>query len=200
MFSTKERLKKRTGKNSVDRPAYLRLLVDEYKTSKSLEAKQQVLANLANFAYDPINYGWLRKLNVIRLFLEELSSSDEKTVEFAIGGLCNLCLDFENKEIILETLGSLSAIKSCLTSSNPEIITSSITLLIYLITPKSKAAIKSEDTLELMVAFSRNPNKRFSNLAHVFLADYCDPSEVTAAQNRVDSLTRQNEVASIPLP
>jgi len=33
------------------------------------EAKLQVLANLANFAYDPINYEYLRQLNVVDLFL-----------------------------------------------------------------------------------------------------------------------------------
>ena len=33
------------------------------------DAKLQVLANLANFAYDPINYEYLRQLNVIDLFL-----------------------------------------------------------------------------------------------------------------------------------
>lgn len=35
----------------------------------SSDAKSQVLANLANFAYDPINYTHLRKLNVAELFL-----------------------------------------------------------------------------------------------------------------------------------
>lgn len=32
-------------------------------------SKEQILANLANFAYDPINYGYLRQLNVIDLFI-----------------------------------------------------------------------------------------------------------------------------------
>ena len=36
------------------------------------EYKLQVLANLANFAYDPINYEYFRKLNVLDLFLGEL--------------------------------------------------------------------------------------------------------------------------------
>ena len=35
----------------------------------SLESKLQILANLANFAYDPINYEYLRTLNVIELFI-----------------------------------------------------------------------------------------------------------------------------------
>ena len=32
-------------------------------------AKEEILANLANFAYDPINYDHFRKLNVADLFL-----------------------------------------------------------------------------------------------------------------------------------
>ena len=32
-------------------------------------AKEEILANLANFAYDPINYDHFRKLNVVDLFL-----------------------------------------------------------------------------------------------------------------------------------
>lgn len=56
------------------------------------EAKTQVLANLANFAYDPINYDYLRQLKVIDLFLHLISEEDEEFVRFAIGGLCNLCL------------------------------------------------------------------------------------------------------------
>lgn len=35
------------------------------------ESKEQVLANLANFAYDPINYEHFKKLNVVDLFLGE---------------------------------------------------------------------------------------------------------------------------------
>ena len=35
-------------------------------------AKEEILANLANFAYDPINYDHFRKLNVVDLFMGEL--------------------------------------------------------------------------------------------------------------------------------
>ena len=55
------------------------LLVDsllEFVFSKSLdsipflpESKQQVIANLANFAYDPLNYDYMRRLNILDLFL-----------------------------------------------------------------------------------------------------------------------------------
>lgn len=59
---------------------------------KLSDAQEQVLANLANFAYDPVNYGYMRQLNVINLFLNALSQSNPKLVRFGISGLCNLCL------------------------------------------------------------------------------------------------------------
>jgi hypothetical protein len=37
------------------------------------DAKYQTLANLANFAYDPINYEWLEQLGVVDLFLGSIS-------------------------------------------------------------------------------------------------------------------------------
>lgn len=49
------------------------------------EAKEQVLANLANFAYDPSNYEYLRQLQVLDLFLDMLSEDNESLVEFAMG-------------------------------------------------------------------------------------------------------------------
>lgn len=49
------------------------------------DAKEQVLANLANFAYDPANYQYLRQLQVLDLFLDSLSEENETLVEFAIG-------------------------------------------------------------------------------------------------------------------
>lgn len=52
------------------------------------EAKEQVLANLANFAYDPKNYEYLRQLQVLDLFLDMLTEDNETLVEFAIGKNC----------------------------------------------------------------------------------------------------------------
>ena len=36
------------------------------------DAKEQVLANLANFAYDPDNYSHFRELNIVDLFLGKM--------------------------------------------------------------------------------------------------------------------------------
>lgn len=55
-----------------------------------IESKYQVLANLANFAYDPINYPHIRSQKIIDLFIEQLVSDDKKLIAFAAAGLCNL--------------------------------------------------------------------------------------------------------------
>lgn len=49
-------------------------------------------ANLANFAYDPINYAHLRKAAVPRLFVELLDSPEQRLRLNSIAGLCNCCL------------------------------------------------------------------------------------------------------------
>lgn len=49
------------------------------------EAKEQVLANLANFAYDPKNMEHLKELQVTDLFLDMLTEENENFVEFGLG-------------------------------------------------------------------------------------------------------------------
>ncbi|XP_035944605.1 armadillo repeat-containing protein 7 isoform X4 [Halichoerus grypus] len=74
----------------VGRLGYLQALVTEFQETESQDAKEQVLANLANFAYDPNNYQYLRQLQVLDLFLDSLSEENETLVEFAIG-LTHVC-------------------------------------------------------------------------------------------------------------
>lgn len=121
MFSSKERLAKRTPNNGIDRESYIRLLADEYYETTNLgkyapetdrpgpgtreeessffiiiphfaEAKIQVTANLANFAYDPINYEYLLRSDVPKLFVELLGTCDNHLVLNGIAGICNCCL------------------------------------------------------------------------------------------------------------
>ncbi len=44
-----------------------------------------MLANLANFAYDPKNMEYLRELQVTDLFLDMLTEENENFVEFGMG-------------------------------------------------------------------------------------------------------------------
>lgn len=189
MFSTKEDLEKRTGPYGVGRFSYLQSLVTEYQDTTSEEAKLQVLANLANFAYDPINYEYLRRLNVIDLFLDCLTEPNQESVEFGIGGLCNLCLDKNNKAYILDNDG-VTLVSSCLSNDNENTVLSAITALMYLVTPASKADITSPQIIDAMLRFSESSNPRISNLAQVFLADYCSDQQVS---NMVDARKKWEE-------
>uniref|UniRef100_A0A8C6YTF6 Armadillo repeat-containing protein 7 n=1 Tax=Nothoprocta perdicaria TaxID=30464 RepID=A0A8C6YTF6_NOTPE len=75
----------RPGAMELGRLEYLQALVTEFQVTDSADAKEQVLANLANFAYDPQNYEHLRRLQVLDLFLDALGEDSEALVEFAMG-------------------------------------------------------------------------------------------------------------------
>ncbi|KAK3612594.1 hypothetical protein CHS0354_042102 [Potamilus streckersoni] len=182
MFSTKEQLEKRTGPYGIGRFSYLQSLVTEFQDTTSDEAKKETLANLANFAYDPINYEHLRKLNVLDLFLDALEETNEKIVEFAIGGICNACLDKQNKEYILKNDG-VRLVTRCLSSLNEETVSSATTTLMYLMTPTSKQEIITLPIVECMIRFSQSKNKKLSNLAQVFLEDYCSEEQFQEARS-----------------
>uniref|UniRef100_T1E790 Armadillo repeat-containing protein 7-like protein n=1 Tax=Crotalus horridus TaxID=35024 RepID=T1E790_CROHD len=173
---------------------YLQALVTEFQVTDNSDAKEQVLANLANFAYDPQNYEYLRQLRVLDLFLDMLTEDNDNLVEFALGGLCNLCLDKINKDYILEA-GGVSAVVNCLASANEETVLSAVTTLMYLSTPQSRQEITALPVIECMLRFSLSTNRRLKNLATIFLEDYCSPLQVEEAR----SLTRHTAIG-IPLP
>eukprot|EP00794_Sanderia_malayensis_P005580 gene5580-6269_t len=152
----------------------------EYIESK--DSKLQILGNLANFAYDPINYEYLRDLNVIDLFLDMFTEEDERLIEFGVGGICNCCLDENNQKIIIEN-GGVDLVTGCLSSSNEETVLNAMTSLIFLITPETKSSIITPAVVECMRKFSKSSNNRIKNLACIFLEDYCDISSavVTAS-------------------
>lgn len=171
MFTTKERLIKRTGKNAIGRYEFLKLLATEFKTTKSKEAKEQVLANLANFAYDPINYGYIRQLQIIDLFLYALSEDNVKLVRFAAGGICNLCVDPINKLYILRNRG-IQLLTDLLSSQDEDILLSIIAALIYLNTPEARDQMTRDIIDSISELCSNHQSNRVKNLAIVFLNDH----------------------------
>ena len=48
----------------------------EFTATDSLAAKLEISANLANFAYNPVNHDHLDKLNVVNLFLDLTSDAN----------------------------------------------------------------------------------------------------------------------------
>ncbi|VEN55457.1 unnamed protein product, partial [Callosobruchus maculatus] len=74
----------------IERYEFLKQLIHEYTTTASHECRRQTLANLTNFAYDPINYEFMKQLHLVDLFITELTNGDEELVHFALSGLCNI--------------------------------------------------------------------------------------------------------------
>ncbi|CEP15764.1 hypothetical protein [Parasitella parasitica] len=159
MFQSKDYIERRHGKTGTDRATYLKQLVQEYETTDdkgdllhvcimkwpsthtTLEAKQQVLANLANFAYDPINYNTLWDLHAVNLFLTSLTDSDPLLREFGIGGLANICLEPRHHEYILSQPGFRRNIIRCLNTQftlNTKV--NAMTTLMQLITAENYAS------------------------------------------------------------
>nr|XP_054764572.1 armadillo repeat-containing protein 7-like isoform X3 [Lytechinus pictus] len=155
-------------------------------------------------ARTPLQHGIGRLQHLQNLMIEfqqtedddTLTEPSERLVEFGIGGLCNLVLDKENKAHILANDG-VSMVKDCLSSPNEEIVLSAITTLMYLMTPASKQEITAPSIIECMQRFAGSSSKRLSNLANVFLQDYCTPEQRLMAES--PSLTT-GSVVGIPLP
>ncbi|XP_038049589.1 armadillo repeat-containing protein 7-like isoform X2 [Patiria miniata] len=174
MFSSQRHLDARTPADGVGRLAFLQQLVTEFQTSTDDGAKEQVLANLANFAYDPINYNYLRELNVIDLFL-----------------------DRSNKDYII-SCGGVKLIIDVLSRPEEETVLSAITALMFLTTPQSKTEITAPSVVECMHRFAQSTSRRLSNLASVFLQDYCtDAQRQQAAES---SGCGDSHIVGIPLP
>lgn len=51
-----------------------------------------MLANLANFAYDPKNMEYLKALQVTDLFLDMLTEENENFIEFGVGKYLKLSI------------------------------------------------------------------------------------------------------------
>ncbi|XP_033181627.1 armadillo repeat-containing protein 7 [Mastacembelus armatus] len=179
-----------------DRFEYLQTLVTEFQDTDSEEAKEQVLANLANFAYDPKNMEHLRQLQVPDLFLDMLTEDNENFVEFGMGGLCNLSMDPECRDIILQSNG-ISLVINCLSSQREETVLSAVTTLMNLTTPLSRPEITDPGVLQCMLRFSLSQSPRLRNLAAVFLQDCCTEEQVAQAEQQMQG---QQTAVGIPLP
>ncbi|XP_003961121.1 armadillo repeat-containing protein 7 [Takifugu rubripes] len=187
--------KKRSYDDS-ERLEYLQTLVTEFQDTDSEEAKEQVLANLANFAYDPKNIEHLKELQVTDLFLDMLTEENENFVEFGLGGLCNLSMDPECQDIILQSSG-ISLVTNCLSSQREETVLSAITTLMNLISPSSRSEITNAAMVQCMLRFSLSESPRLRNLAAVFLQDCCTEEEVAQFKQQMQG---QQTAVGIPLP
>ncbi|KAM6951219.1 armadillo repeat-containing protein 7 [Aplochiton taeniatus] len=183
--------------NGSDRFEYLQSLVTEFQDTDSEDAKEQVLANLANFAYDPKNLENLRALQVADLFLDMLTEENDNFVEFGMGGLCNLSMDRECRDQILQ-IGGISLVTGCLSSQREETVLSAITTLMNLTTASTRSTTTEPAIIQCMLRFSLSLSPRLRNLSSVFLQDYCTEQQVAKAREQMQG---QHQTAlGIPLP
>ncbi|XP_038209363.1 armadillo repeat-containing protein 7 [Zerene cesonia] len=168
MFTSLSYLKKHTPQNGTDRESYLSLLVDEFINSPSNDAKCQVLANLANFAYDPINYGFIRDVGVLDIFLYVIKNETNfKLLQFATTGICNLCPDPLNADYLIKH-DVLKPLEDLLKSKENNIIADVITILIYL-SEESKSFMKEYQISQQIQILKESDDKVVSQLATIFL-------------------------------
>uniref|UniRef100_H2YTY0 Armadillo repeat-containing domain-containing protein n=1 Tax=Ciona savignyi TaxID=51511 RepID=H2YTY0_CIOSA len=182
MFSSRQRLKKRTTPKDLNRFDYLQALVTEFQDTSDNDAQLQVLANLANFSYDPINFEYLRKLQVPELFIDCIDDDEDlngRTVQFGISGLCNLVADPKNRDVVLNIESSIHNIVRCLSSSEIETKLSAITTLIQLIVPTSRHRIVTPNVINCMRRIALAEEPRLKKLAEVFLLDYCQNMQIS---------------------
>lgn len=125
-----------------------------------VEAKEQVTANLANFAYDPLNYEYLKKHNVLLIFLDLLVSCNEKLIEHGIAGICNFCLDEQVQALLFED-NHLELIQNLLDYTNKErILLPTVTILILLAETTAKPEVLSRTVLERVDALLASAEDR----------------------------------------
>lgn len=187
----------RIGSNQTsDRFEYLQTLVTEFQDTDSDEAKQQVLANLANFAYDPKNLEFLLQLQVPDLFLDMLTEENENLVEFGMGGLCNLSSDPDCRDAILQG-GGLDLVTGLLSSRREETVLSAVSVLMNLLTEATRPLLAAAPVLHCMLRFSLSHNPRLRNLANVYLQDVCSPEQLERARRQMSGT---HSAVGIPVP
>ncbi|KAF0689894.1 Aste57867_18690 [Aphanomyces stellatus] len=120
MLSSRARLKSRESSkgDALPREGYLMQLMAECTSpSTTPPAKQQCLAHLANFGYDPINFEYFLRLNVVDMFVDFVddglphasatpqgaaSNHAIVIVRLAVQGICNVSADPRFQKILVE--------------------------------------------------------------------------------------------------
>ncbi|CBK20458.2 uncharacterized protein [Blastocystis hominis] len=149
MFATESYVQSRKGGRGTSRFDYLQQLITEYQDTSKQEARRQIIANLANFAYDPYNYAIMSELNILDLFLDGLEEEDELIVEFAIGGICNCICYPAFSELVVSEKANLKNMIRLLSSTNENTLISAMATLYYLmdypqgLTILSKASVQT---------------------------------------------------------
>ncbi|XP_057735345.1 uncharacterized protein LOC130950777 isoform X3 [Arachis stenosperma] len=163
IFTNEQRQQERIGKYGSPRFQYLQDLVTQFQNTTDEETKERILANLANFAYDPYNYNFLRQLNVLELFLDCMTEPNEKLVEFGVGGICNGCADQANVAIVSK-FGGIPLIIQCLSSPVRNTVNYALGALYYICNEFNKEEILKLEVVDTIKSYIR----RSSNLRPLY--------------------------------
>ncbi|OWM84959.1 hypothetical protein CDL15_Pgr027746 [Punica granatum] len=163
-------------------------LVSRFQNATDEETKEKIVANLANFAYDPYNYKFLRQLNVLELFLDCITEPNEKLVEFGVGGICNSCADPANAAIITRCSG-IPLIIQCLSSPVRNTVNYALGALYYLCDASNKEEILKPEVVDLIERYAAAGavDVNFSNLANTFLEKHVRREHVTGVFPHLNS-------------
>ncbi|KAJ5080256.1 armadillo repeat-containing protein [Anaeramoeba ignava] len=170
MFSSISKIRKRNQSGEgLNRLEFLKQLVKEYKETKSEKSKIESLAKLGNFAYDPVNYNFLRKVKAIEVFVQSLKESNQKLIELGIGSICNCCIDPYNL-IIIEKEDGPSLILECLFSENENIIQSSLSIIFFVLScfesHKFKFDLKIQERINELIRSQNSQTKNLSSIVN----------------------------------
>ncbi|XP_045614109.1 armadillo repeat-containing protein 7 isoform X2 [Procambarus clarkii] len=127
MFSSYERLEKRSGKKGVDRPQYLKELVDEFLTSQNCDQVTEgtptlrsfAVSGICNLALDQSNKSYIIEHGGVALMCRCLSAQEESTVISAITSLMFLITPHSKADITSTEVVQQMLIRS--NSENPRI-------------------------------------------------------------------------------
>ncbi|CDP01689.1 unnamed protein product [Coffea canephora] len=182
MFTNNRRQEERTGKYGTPRVNYLQELVSQFQNATDEEIKERIAANLANFAYDPYNYTFLRQLNVLELFLDCMTEPNERLVEFGIGGICNACVDPSNAAVVIQC-GGIPLVIQCLSSPVRNTVNYALGALYYLCSASNKEEILKPEVVDIIKRYASAGavSVSFSNIAQAFLDKHV--SELNQAQD-----------------
>ncbi|XP_032588079.1 armadillo repeat-containing protein 7 isoform X1 [Drosophila mojavensis] len=184
MFSSHRYLKRKTPAEGIDRREYIGHLVDEYYTSTNVEALEQVTANLANFAYDPINWPYLHEAEALEVFVTALDTQNPNLQLHAVAALCNFCLDEIAAKFIVAKIAILRNI--FLSTEKADTVLHSLALHYQLLSAglSSKEEIVTPALLKRVLHWRQSSNdERVVKLCIVFLEDFGSRTEITQLHN-----------------
>jgi len=161
-----------------------------------------VTANLANFAYDPINWPHLLEAEALDVFLASLESQDQTLKLHGIAALCNICLgieivrivDYYFKKLIFSDKTGVKFIREQLQlitglfgrTDHPEIVLHSLALFYQLL---ESGAVDKDLLLSPLVLRAvqewrvKAHDQRIVKLCQLLLQDFATRIEVTQLHN-----------------